>query len=67
MRMSSVPDRREPDQAVAPSAEVCIGMVWELTMTAWAVMGHDDAQPRMRKDVFRHGRLRARSSPHETK
>jgi hypothetical protein len=56
----------EPDHA-APSAEECIGLVWELTMNAWAFTGHGDAQPRLRKDVFRSGRLRTRPSTHETK
>ena len=56
--MSSRPDP-EQDHAAAPTAEECIGMVWELTMNAWGFVGHSDAQPRMRKDVFRSGRLRA--------
>jgi len=42
MQMSSMPERREPDHAVKPSAEECIGMVWELTMNAWTSMGNND-------------------------
>lgn len=68
--MSSTPDRsayqirrlrlhdREPDHAAAPSAEECIGMVWELTMNAWAFMGHSDAQPRLQRHAFRVVRRR---------
>ena len=63
--MSSIPDRsaypirrrrlhdREPDHASAPSAEECIGMVWEMTMNAWAFMGHGDAEPRLQRHAFR--------------
>ena len=44
---------REPDHASMPSAEECIDMVWELTMNAWAFMGHGDAQPRLQRHTFR--------------
>ena len=59
---SAVPIRRGrlheagPDHAAMPSAEECIGMVWEMTMNAWAFMGHADAQPRLQRHVFRRGR-----------
>jgi hypothetical protein len=58
---SAVPIRRGrlhdagPDHAAMPSAEECIGMVWEMTMNAWAFMGHEP-QPRLQRHVFRRGR-----------
>ncbi len=59
---SAVPIRRGrlhdagPDHAAVPSADECIEMVWEMTMNAWAFMGHEDALPRLQRHVLRRGR-----------
>ena len=44
---------REPNPYAHLTPEECMGLVWELTRTAWAAMGHTNIDPTLRRDVVR--------------
>jgi hypothetical protein len=43
----------EPDPYAHLTPAQRVGMVWEITRTAWAFMGHPDVSPRLQRDVVR--------------
>jgi hypothetical protein len=46
----------EPNPYANLTPEERVGMMWELTRTAWAFMGHPDIQPSLHKHITRSGR-----------
>ena len=44
---------RQPNPYAQLSAEERVGMVWELTKTAWAVMGNPDVDPTLQRHITR--------------
>lgn len=50
---------REPNPYAHLSPEERVGMMWELTQTAWAFMGHPDVDPTLQRHI---GRVVSRGS-----
>ena len=44
---------RQPDPYAHLTAEERVGMVWELTRTAWAFMGNPDVDPTLQRHIAR--------------
>jgi len=47
------PGERQPNPYADLTAEERVGMMWELTRTAWAFMGHPDLDPTLQKQITR--------------
>ena len=43
----------EPDPYAHLSPEERVGMVWEITKTTWAFMGHPDVDPTLQRHIAR--------------